>query len=150
MSKERRKIPFKLVAVSTEEFATIEANYPKELNPKLEIALDVRFRINPDNPGVGCYVKNTFTHQDDIVLLLECACHFAIERNYWNEQIDGQVITLSKSLLTHLIVLTVGTTRGVIHAKKPKWFKGILPTLNVSSILTEDVSFDLTKSDEEE
>ena len=48
---------------------------------------------------------------------------------------------LPKGLLTHLSVITVGTARGVLHAKleKTKFEHFILPTMDISDLLEDDL-----------
>jgi len=43
-----------------------------------------------------------------------------------------------------MTVLTIGTARGVLHAKLEKigFEKFILPTLDISNMIEEDMSFD--------
>ena len=49
--------------------------------------------------------------------------------------------------MKHLSVITVGTARGVLHAKTENtpFNKFVLPTINVTELVKEDVSFDLEK-----
>ena len=55
---------------------------------------------------------------------------------------------IPQEVLTHLLVLTVGTSRGIVHAKKPDWLTNlVLPTINVSAVVTEDMIFELAPDD---
>jgi len=51
---------------------------------------------------------------------------------------------IPKGFLTHLTVLTIGTARGVLHTKLEKtgFEKYLLPTLNISDLIKEDMTFD--------
>ena len=62
---------------------------------------------------------------------------------------EGLILPID--LLTHLLVLTVGTSRGVIHAKKPKDLQDImLPTFDVTRHFKQDLVIFNTAVDEEE
>ena len=45
--------------------------------------------------------------------------------------------------MTHLIVLTIGTVRGILHAKTEgtKYNSYILPTINVAELIKTDIVF---------
>ena len=148
--KAKKGIPFNLVDITTDQFATIESNYDSS-NKNFDIKFDVTFRLSKEQHILGVYTKYQFDQKDNMILILECGCHFALDKSYWEENTIGDILTLEESLLTHLIVLTVGTSRGVLHAKKPKWLDNLLlPTINVTTVVTEDMQFDLSIEDEEE
>ena len=48
---------------------------------------------------------------------------------------------IPKNFITHLTVLTIGTARGILHAKLEKsgFEKFLLPTLNISDIIKDDL-----------
>jgi len=144
MKKNRNSVPFRLLDITTEQFAVFQENH-KAGNYEFEINFRTKVNISSEEKTVGIFTNYSFSQKVGIVLVLECACHFNIEENHWNKSIDNGILTLDKGLLTHFLVLTVGTSRGVLHAKKPKWLENMmLPTLNVTSIIGEDMSFDLT------
>ncbi len=148
MSRKTNIIPFRLINITTEQFAVFQENY--EIGDyEFSIDLNTNISISSDQKIVGVFTKYSFSQKNGIVLVLECACHFKINEEYWESQINDESLTLEKGLLTHFLVLTVGTSRGVLHAKKPKWIeKIILPTLSVASLIKEDMLFDL-KGEEE-
>lgn len=142
-------VPFALIGISTEEFATLKSNYNSD-EDELQIGLDIEVRTNPNSHAVGIFTRFEFIQKSQPIMVIQCACHFSLDTTYWDSQIEGESITLTKSLLTHLLVLTVGTARGIIHAKKPTWMEGVLlPTFNVSDYIKEDMIFSL-QSDQEE
>lgn len=82
------------------------------------------------------------------VLVLEAACHFQLEKIFWDASTDNNLLVLPKGFVTHLLMLSVGTARGIVHAKKPDWLPNLLlPTIDVSAIFKEDVQLDLEQSD---
>lgn len=147
--KSKVKVPFKFVGISTEEFATFEKNYISGKN-SFDIRYEIDVSTSPSNKAVGVFISFSFDQNSLPVLVLKCGCHFQLEESYWFKHIEHNELTLPNGLLTHLLVLTVGTARGVIHAKKPKWMPDVfLPTVDVSNMITDDMQFDLTTEEEE-
>lgn len=141
-------VPFKLVDISTDEFATIEKHYEIG-NYDFAINFGVDFNLSKDQNIIGCFTKYEFEQNDELVLILKTGCHFEISKEYWTSQTEDNILTLDSGFLTHLLLLTVGTSRGILHAKKPKWLESLLlPTLNVTSIISDDMAFDLDASDD--
>ena len=73
----------------------------------------------------------------------EVSCHFKITNDTWEELIQGNGIIYPKGFLVHLCVITVGTSRGVIHTKTQDSAIGaiVLPTLDVRNVIQEDIEF---------
>jgi hypothetical protein len=73
------------------------------------------------------------------------SCHFDIGADSLNDFLSKEKIVFPHSLMTHLTILTIGTARGVLHSKTngSEFNKYILPTLDVTKMLTKDVEFDL-------
>ena len=149
MSKKKNKVSFRLVDVTTEQFALFKENHDKE-----DIEFDIKFnayvKVSSEERIIGLFTRYSFDQILGPVIFLECACHFKIEEEAWKKKIQDSIITIKKELLTHFLVLTVGTSRGVLHVKKPKWLRDImLPTIDVTSVFLEDLSFDLSAEEEE-
>ncbi len=152
MKKKKDSVPFSLLDVTTEQFAVFRENHETD-NYEFDIELNTTVQISSEQQIVGMLTKFSFSQSTGIVLVLECGCHFGLDEDYWNENIKNGILNLDKGLLTHFLILTVGTSRGVLHTKKPKWLDNmILPTLNVTSVIKEDMTFDITseETDEEE
>lgn len=150
--KKNEGIGFHLVGITTEEYAELPDHFPDQKQPRIGIKLQKNIRINDTARMVGLYTKFEFLNEDQIFLILEVACHFKIEAEYWNsaKDIKADTITLDKKLLTHFLVLTVGTSRGVLHAKKPKeLYNLMLPTFDVTKEFDEDVVLSLSDDEEE-
>ncbi len=150
--KKKEGIGFRLAGITTEEYAELPDHFPDQKQPRIGIKLQKNIRINDADRMVGLSAKFEFLNDDQVFLILEVACHFQIEADYWNSamDIDANTITLDKKLLTHFLVLTVGTTRGVLHAKKPKeLYNLMLPTFDVTKEFDEDVVLSLSADEEE-
>lgn len=78
--------------------------------------------------------------------ILEIANHFQIDENSWKsfEIKDGKLI-LPQGFATHLLVFTLGTLRGVLHAKteNTEFNKYFLPTINTTEMIQGDLELGL-------
>ena len=139
----KKNISFRLLNIVTEQFATFEVeNVPDNNNLKSEL----QFSINPDNRIVACKMNFQFIHNNQPIVVLSIVCNFDVEEKSWNENIiSSKKIILPRHFLEHLCVITVGTARGVLHAKTENttFNKYIIPTLNVSNLVEKDVDFEL-------
>jgi hypothetical protein len=148
-SKKSDKISFQLVSITTDEFATFKENYDPE-KKGFEINLDLDIRVNDEQKIVGMFTRIIFEQKSKPVLLLKSGCHFQLDPAFWESQTADNMLNLPVDLLTHFLVIAVGTARGIVHAKKPAWLSDIiLPTLNVSTMIKEDIQFNLQELEEE-
>lgn len=141
---EKNKVGFKLIDITIEEFAVIKESFPSK-DDKISISLATNVKIDPDKHVIGVFTKFQFFNQNSPFMISEIGCHFKLKKENWEEFLneDG-TITFHKNFMSHLLVLTVDTSRGVIHAKRPDELRGlILPTLDVSKHFPEDLTLSI-------
>lgn len=147
MEKPAISIGFSLKKVSTEQFAIIEEGY----NEKGKIRINTSFRFAADDiqKYIAVFTSFTFDSDNKLFLLIEASCHFSIKDAAWSDMLKPDINTLivPKGFLCHLAMLTVGTSRGILHAKTEGscFNKYVLPTINVTEIIKEDASFSFKK-----
>jgi len=139
---ENKSIGFALKSIKTEQFATFEENYSKK--KEVNLNTDLEFKINKEHKEIGVYTTFTFMHSKKTFIKLEVSCHFDISPDAWNSFLDKDTITFPKGFISHLAMLTVGTSRGVLHSKTTgtEFNQYILPTLNIGEMITTDIDFD--------
>jgi len=140
---KKKNISFRLLNIVTEQFATFEIENIPENN---DLKSELQFSINPENRVVACRMKFQFLHENQPIVVLSVVCNFDVEESSWNSTIvSNKKITLPKHLLEHLCVITVGTARGILHAKTENTFfnKFMIPTLDVSTLVEKDVVFEI-------
>lgn len=139
---EKKVIPFSLRSISTEEFATIKNCYKEEESVGLET--NYGYGLNIEEQSIGVKFSVTFKCADNPFIILKLLCEFEIDPETFSNFKKGDKYILPKGFLTHMTVLTIGTARGVLHAKLEKtgFEKFILPTLDISNMIEEDMSFD--------
>ena len=91
-----------------------------------------------------------YSQEKSPFLLLEIGCHFEIIKEHWNTIFNSNTneLKLSKELARHLVMLTVGTLRGVLHAKTENtpFNMFLFPTINVTEMVKEDVTIETIDS----
>jgi hypothetical protein len=139
----KKNISFRLLNIITEQFATFEIENLPDTN---ELKSELQFSINPENRVVACRMKFQFLHQNQPIVVLAVTCNFDVEESSWNTNVlSNHTIVLPKHFLEHLCVLTIGTSRGILHAKTENTFfnKFLIPTLNASELVEKDIAFDI-------
>lgn len=141
------QIKFGLRKITTGQFATIDSVDFKV--DAIQLNFGFTFGINEDHRMVGCNVKFEFLSNGKVFIVIDVLCDFEVAQDSWNSFVNAEsnIITLPLSMVTHMAILTVGTTRGVLHSKteNTKYNKYFLPTINVTDSITSDITIDLQK-----
>jgi hypothetical protein len=139
--KNKNGIGFTLAKINTMQFATIDMQI--EDQAEIDIRANIDFGVSNDNQRGVCITKFEFQHESKPIIILEVNCEFQFNDETW-ESLSGKTeIELPTALLQHLAVLTIGTIRGILHAKTENtaYNKYYLPTLNVTEMIKEDLKF---------
>lgn len=139
------KLGFALTGLRTVSFATIDTAYKKTGETNLITGLG--FGLDIDNHVVTCNARFSFEKKkDQPFLLLEIQALFEIEKNDFLSKMkqDDRTYLVAKDLAVHFAVLTIGSARGILHAKTEGTIfnEYLLPTINVNEMLQEDVVFE--------
>jgi hypothetical protein len=143
MEKKTKGIGFSLLKLTTEQFAIIEDGF----NEKGNIRISTSFRFGADDQQKLFAVFASFIYESDQnpFIIIEAGCHFKITDSAWEEmhKADTNSLQVPRGFLSHLAMLTVGTTRGILHSKTEGtcFNKYVLPTINVAGIIKEDATF---------
>lgn len=149
---DTKLISFNLLNVSTEQFAII--GDPPQKDENLNVLTNVRFGFDQNNRAVGVFTQFTFhDSSNNPFLLIEGGCHFQIASSDWDllKNIENKSIVLPKGFIAHLLMICVGTTRGLLHSKTENtpFNKFLIPLLNVTMLVEKDLVFGLTESHSE-
>lgn len=139
--KINNPIGFSLRKISTEQFAVIQDAYLGS-SEEIQIGIDLRFGIDTENVGIVAFVKVHFEQEKSPFLVVEVGNHFAIDHTAWESfQKNDNGLVLPKGFASHLVMLTIGTLRGVLHSKteNTKFNKFLLPTINVTELIKDDI-----------
>lgn len=143
MPEEKNKIGFALKKITTEQFAIIESSYKG--GDVVDLKAGLRFGINFDNRIISVIFSTSLIQEKSPFLVIEVGCHFNITAEAWDSFYNESKtdLVVPKGFIGHLVMLTIGTTRGVLHSKTENtpFNSFLLPTLNVNELVKEDVVF---------
>jgi len=141
MSSDPQPIEFQLKGISTTKFSYDQGNFISH-EEKTVIAFGAEVNVNFDDLLVGMSASFSFEQKNNEILSMTCNCHFKLASGYWDLCVNNNQLHLNEQLLTHLLVLTIGTSRGILHERKPSWLsKLMLPTINVTEIFKDELIF---------
>jgi hypothetical protein len=144
MDNNITNIGFALIKVTTEQFAIIESNF--EADAEIKLHLNFRFAADDKQKVVAVFSAFTFETNGKQFLLVEAGCHFSIAPESWEKMFDSSQhkLVVPKSFLQHMAMLTVGTCRGILHAKTENtaFNQYQIPTINVAEMVKKDNEFD--------
>lgn len=136
-------INFNLLKIKTEQFAIFEENFKK--NEVINLNTNLSFGMNSNDKVFLVAPKYTFENEGKPFIAIQISCFFKIEDATWNNFKIKKQIIFPKDFVAHMAMITVGTSRGILHNKTEGTIfnEFILPTINVSEMIREDISFDL-------
>lgn len=135
-------INFNLLKIKTEQFAILEENFNK--TEVVNLNTNLSFGLNSEDKVFLVTPKYTFEIKGKPFMTVQISCFFKIEDTTWNSFKKNKQIVFPKDFVAHMAMITVGTSRGILHTKTEGTVFNdfILPTLNVSKMVGEDVVFD--------
>lgn len=146
MKDKENNVGFFLKKITTEQFAIIEEVYQEV--EKIHLRLRVGFELDEIEKTISVFLLCKFEQNKHPFLMIEVGCHFGISEDSWKvfSQEDTQKIIIPQGFMKHLVILTIGTTRGVLHAKteNTSFNKFLLNTIDANRFIKEDISFDIS------
>ena len=139
--RKNESIGFQLSKITTEQFAIIPDAYNKS-NSKIEMSIGLKFGLQKEDKMIASFVALRFEQRKKTFIVIEIANHFKIEEKSWDNFDKSETdITIPKGFASHLVMLSIGTLRGVLHCKteNTEFNNVILPTINVTELLKSDV-----------
>ncbi len=147
MESKVPEISFALMGITTEHFSVEEDGFSEK--GSITIGTSIRFGTGQKQRIISCFTGFIFESDKKPFITVEAGCHFQIADESWAQMVDKESGTLkvSRTLLTHLAMLTVGTTRGILHAKteNTRFNEFFLPAVNVSAMIKNDLLFESVK-----
>lgn len=143
MTTLTERIGFRIGKLKTLQFAAIEPSAPD--GAKINFSAGLAFGADTSVKSIRCIHNYQAQLEDSPFLILEFSIDFIIEEKSWEEILNDGVITLPAEFARHLGVITVGSARGVLHAKTENtpFNQYPIPLLNLFNILKEDIQIKL-------
>lgn len=152
MAVEKNKIGFALKKITTEQFAIIESSYKE--GDLVDLKAGLRFGINFDNKIISVIFSSSLIQEKSPFLVIEVGCHFNVTEEAWNSFYNESKteLVVPRGFIGHLVMLTIGTSRGVLHSKTENtpFNSFLLPTLNVNELVKKDVVFKVETTKEKD
>jgi hypothetical protein len=136
------KIGFNLTKINTLQFAIIEDTFDSKLD-EFNVETNLGYGLDEENNSILSLVKIQFEQKELPFMIIEVSCEFDIDKGFWDKFENSDSITIPKGFMAHLAMITVGTSRGVLHGKtkNTKFNDFILPMINVAEMIKEDGEF---------
>lgn len=150
MTEEKNSVGFSLVKINTMQFAMIKDSFKEGVPVNLD--LNIKFGLNVAQRILSVFFTNRLLQEKNPFLIIEVGNYFNIDEDSWNKFIDEKdsSITFPKGFASHLVLLTIGTTRGVLHSKTENtpFNKFLLPTINVNELIKTDVQLKIKNQEQ--
>lgn len=142
MENNKKEIEFSIKGIKTEQFALFEENHLDK--GKINLETNLSYGLNTEERDFVISMKFTFEMKKKPFITIQVNCNFEIGIESFNDLIVNEEIVIPSSFIAHMAMITVGTSRGILHAKTEGTIfnKYILPTLNVAQMVPEDAIFD--------
>jgi len=134
-------VGFQLRQITTDQFAILAELYDSSIE-KIGLSINLKFGLDKEKHIIASSVLVKFEQKKKPFIITEVTNHFDIEEKAWDSFFDSEdKAIIPKGFASHLVVLTIGTLRGVLHAKteNTEFNKFVLPTINVMNMVKDDV-----------
>lgn len=136
------QVNFGLRKISTMQFAIIDSSFNEKIND-IKYETRLRYEYNIEKRIINVIVMVNFSQDKGPFIILEIGCYFEIEKEDWKKIYDvaQNELKIPLSVARHLVLLSIGTLRGVLHSKveNTPFNMFILPTINVNELVNEEV-----------
>lgn len=135
-----KEIPFRIKKI---ENSQVEM-FPDLVDSSIsEFTVDSGFAFNGnlDPAWVGCQSEFTFRQGDTRLAHFIAYCYFEIDPNFVKREAKEGVLVIDKEFLRYLATITVGTARGIFHAKTQNTIlhQFVLPPINLMTLDIQDM-----------
>jgi hypothetical protein len=134
-------IKFKLQRIETIQYAVLTKSL---VHTNLKFSADFKYAISEGDRLVTCLFKYILQSEDKQLLVIEVAIDFVIEPISFKKLYSkDKELVLPKLTAIHFALISVGTTRGILHEKtKDTIFNQYpIPTINLQKRILADVKF---------
>lgn len=139
----KETVNFRLVRLSTDQFGILremcEPDAPIGVYTQLSFGAEEKERI----VVVSASFRFESENKTAPFIILETKAYFQIKSESWKSMYDAETnaLTLEKGFARHISVITVGTSRGILHCRTEGTDMNhlILPLINIEKILSEDI-----------
>lgn len=135
-------IEFLIRHISTDQFAILEDNYSRGEDFVVQFGAQIQYGLSPENKIIITTFSFDLVQKQNKFIVLTVSCHFQISEPSWQTFVSNPTeYRIPKDFAIHLGILTVGTARGILHAKteNSNFNQFIIPTINLIDMVSDDV-----------
>lgn len=140
--EQKQSINFLMSGIEVAEFAVLESNI--EGIKKIKFNTGLQFGVSNEVTAIVCHVTVEFLDESEKKLVkLKTDNHFKVKPEDWERFKGDDEIIIPQKFLIHISMISVSTTRGVLHCKTENTpYSGfILPLIDVNSMIQSDETF---------
>ena len=133
------KIPFRIFKIENDPI-DLHADLIEDI-AQLELEFQVAFNGNLKNRIVGCKTDYVFRQKNNVIVsALTVYCYFMIQEDFVKSKVQNNKLLLSKDFLRYLSTISVGTARGIQHAKTQGTILNslVIPPINLMEVNIQD------------
>lgn len=115
--------------------------FPENLiNDTIRVSTRYEFQLDKENKIILCKSGFQYSQGEKVILVLQIACYFDIEEKGFESFKQDQKIRIPVEFMRYLATISVGTARGVIHAKTENTPLNpiVLPPINLVEAIKND------------
>ena len=112
-----------------------------ENDAEIELGFEMAFNGSLSDGTVGCMTKYVFKQGECIVSSLTVYCYFVIEPKFLEKNTKDNRLIIGKDFLRYLATISVGTARGIQHAKTQGTVLNtfVIPPINLMEFEIKDL-----------
>jgi hypothetical protein len=141
--KAKKIYSFALKSIKTEQFAMLDDYFKHD--EKVMFNHTIGFATDRKTTTIAVFTGFRFEQNNVPFLLIETACYFQIGEENWNTfSKSDTTLSVPQDFMRQLIVVAIGTARGVLHSKTENTFfnRFIIPLLDAEKLIKEDVELE--------
>lgn len=140
-TKKKKPLRFRIYQIETIQFALLQDKMSRD-----DLSFSVRFgyQLDYQNKLIRTIFKFDLLHNDHPAVVIEVAVDFNIESESFESQIEKELeYRVPKDFAIHLAMVTVGTTRGILHEKtrNTPFNTFPIPTIDLTQSIKNDLIF---------
>jgi hypothetical protein len=130
-------IPYRIIKIETKQFAIFPEKFIN--GNDVDIQTSYNFDIRSDMTNIRCTSAIHFLQKGQLIMILELTCYFDIASEGVDFIKEQKKVPLE--FLRYMATITVGTARGIIHAKTEGTVlcSIILPPINLVEAIKSDM-----------
>lgn len=148
MGKDKLEIPFRLADIANKQWAVFPENYDTDKS-EFGLGFNSNFSIDVEHYIISIYPKITLSQDEKTFLIIETEFSFLIDEEGWDKMLDDDKFTIPKGFKEHLLVIALGTLRGIIfektNSKNSAINSFVLPAIDVRNGTGDDITFHLNE-----